>query len=288
MVTHKAWEKNLLIKYLCPRDFRRGEMEEKMNIEIYVVTHKKSRMPIESIFVPVQVGKNEDIPDFQRDNTGDNIACKNDNYCELTAQYWAMKNRKADIKGLVHYRRIFTNGKKIPSWMSNEYKYKNLITKEDIIKILDSGYDVILPIAHNYISETAYEHYKHNHDSYDAFELVREYLITKYPLYVDAFDCALNSKKSHLLNMMIAPDNIFNKYSDWLFEVLKYVEDNYPIGHLDDYEKRIFGFISELLLDVWITTNNIKYKEMPVVYLEHENYIKRYTHSIKGKLGLLK
>ena len=31
MVTHKAWEKNLLIKYLCPRDFRRGEMEEKMN-----------------------------------------------------------------------------------------------------------------------------------------------------------------------------------------------------------------------------------------------------------------
>lgn len=30
MVTHKAWEKNLLIKYLCPRDFRRGEMEENM------------------------------------------------------------------------------------------------------------------------------------------------------------------------------------------------------------------------------------------------------------------
>ena len=53
-------------------------------------------------------------------------------------------------------------------------------------------------------------------------------------------------------------------------------------------EKRIFGFMSELLLDVWISTNNIKYKEMPVVYLEHENYIKRYTHSIKGKLGLLK
>ena len=32
MVTHKAWEKNLLIKYLCPRDFRRGEMEENMKV----------------------------------------------------------------------------------------------------------------------------------------------------------------------------------------------------------------------------------------------------------------
>jgi len=30
MVTHKAWKKNLLIKYLCPRDFSRGEMEEIM------------------------------------------------------------------------------------------------------------------------------------------------------------------------------------------------------------------------------------------------------------------
>ena len=30
VVTHKSWEKNLLIKYLCPRDFRRGEMEENM------------------------------------------------------------------------------------------------------------------------------------------------------------------------------------------------------------------------------------------------------------------
>jgi len=31
MVTHKVWKKNLLIKYLCPRDFRRGEMEENMS-----------------------------------------------------------------------------------------------------------------------------------------------------------------------------------------------------------------------------------------------------------------
>lgn len=30
MATHKAWKKNLLIKYLCPRDFSRGEMEEIM------------------------------------------------------------------------------------------------------------------------------------------------------------------------------------------------------------------------------------------------------------------
>ena len=40
MVTHKTWEKNLLIKYLCPRDFRRGEMEEIM-IEFAQVEDKE-------------------------------------------------------------------------------------------------------------------------------------------------------------------------------------------------------------------------------------------------------
>lgn len=40
MVTHKAWKKNLLIKYLCPRDFSRGEMEEIM-IFVTVGTHEQ-------------------------------------------------------------------------------------------------------------------------------------------------------------------------------------------------------------------------------------------------------
>lgn len=259
-----------------------------MKTEIYVVAHKKSRMPADCMFLPVQVGKGPDIDGFLRDNTGENIAEKNENYCELTAVYWAWKNREADIKGLVHYRRIFTNGKRIPSWTNTEYKYKNLITEQQVIELLSNECDIILPKAHNYITETAYEHYKHNHDSYDALDLVRKYIELHFPAYVGPFDRAMQSRSSHLLNMMIAKYDIFDKYAEWMFDILSYVENNYSIDKLDAYDKRIFGFISELLLDVWIETNHVKYREIPVVYLEKENYANKYIHSMKGKMGLIK
>ena len=49
MVTHKAWEKNLLIKYLCPRDFRRGEMEEKMKEKIIQYLEEKKECKIRDL-----------------------------------------------------------------------------------------------------------------------------------------------------------------------------------------------------------------------------------------------
>ena len=83
-----------------------------MSYEIYVVSHKDIRMPEGNIYIPVQVGPaKDDFSGFVRDNTGENISEKNPNYCELTAQYWAWKNRKADVKGLVHYRRCFQREK---------------------------------------------------------------------------------------------------------------------------------------------------------------------------------
>lgn len=85
-------------------------------------------MPTEKIYCPLQVGKSiENFPGFLRDNTGNNIAIKNENYCELTAQYWAAKNRNADVKGLVHYRRFFSNGKR-NFFSSVDKKFADILT----------------------------------------------------------------------------------------------------------------------------------------------------------------
>ena len=60
--------------------------------------------------MPICVGPNKDSfpKNIQRDDTGDNIANRNNQYSELTALYWAWKNLNADYIGIVHYRRYMS------------------------------------------------------------------------------------------------------------------------------------------------------------------------------------
>lgn len=85
-----------------------------MDIKVIVAAHKPYRMPQDSMYVPLHVGRALDDQDlgWQGDNTGDNISLKNPYYCELTGLYWAWKNLKADAIGLVHYRRFLRGGVK--------------------------------------------------------------------------------------------------------------------------------------------------------------------------------
>ena len=77
-------------------------------IKIIVATHKKYKMPNDSIYLPVQVGtENKESLGYQPDNDGENISSKNPYFCELTGLYWAWKNLDADYIGLSHYRRHF-------------------------------------------------------------------------------------------------------------------------------------------------------------------------------------
>ena len=80
------------------------------NIYIAVACHKKSVLPDNSLFHPVQVNADHasELLMMEHDNTGDNISDKNASYCELTAQYWVWKNIEADYYGLCHYRRFLT------------------------------------------------------------------------------------------------------------------------------------------------------------------------------------
>lgn len=81
---------------------------DKQNIRIFVTTHKNVNTFDSKIMQPVQVGpKNYRFPWAFHDDEGENIANLNPRYCELTTQYWAWKNIKADYYGFCHYRRYF-------------------------------------------------------------------------------------------------------------------------------------------------------------------------------------
>ena len=253
-----------------------------MDIKIIVATHKYYKMPQDIIYVPIQAGRaisSSDLPNYAGDDTGENISAKNKNYCELTCLYWAWKNLQADYIGLCHYRRHFAMNRKKDKW-------QRIANSEYIEKQLKDN-DVILPKKRNYYIETTYQQYIHAHNKQDLDEtekIIKEY----YPSYLPAFQRVMGDTKGHRFNMMIMRKDILDSYCEWLFDILFRLEERLDISQYSDYDKRVFGFVSERLLDVWIETQqketSFKYTELPVVNMEKQNWLKKGTNFVKRKI----
>lgn len=230
-------------------------------VTIYVVSHKKAEFPKNKIYKTIQVGNKPDFAEV-RDNTHDNITEKNPNYCELTAAYWIWKNDKSDITGLTHYRRYFFKTKYNNS-------IENVLDKKDIEEILKT-YDIILPEKERIIKYNVKDAYGKFHHIED-FNKCRDIIEEKYPEYLEAFDKIANGRKLYLYNMFISNKKIFDEYYKWLFDILFELEKRVDISNYSDYDKRIYGFLSERLLSVWLQKNdNLKIKEIPVYNVEEK------------------
>lgn len=250
-----------------------------MNIKILVATHKKYWMPEDEVYLPIHVGKEgkQDLG-YIGDNTGDNISIKNPNYCELTAIYWAWKNLKADYIGLVHYRRYFTKH----NFRNCEKKKQDILLKSDFENILKDA-DIIVPDKRKYYIETIRSHYNHSYYEKDLNET--EKIIKEiYPEYLVAFDRVMNRTWAHMFNMFVMRKDYFDEYCKWLFTILFELEKRIDISNYTVMEARVFGFISELLLDVWLETKQIRYKEVNVSFMEKQNWVKKGTLFLKRKL----
>lgn len=245
-------------------------MEE---IKIIIASHKKYQKPVENIYLPVQVGAEgkEKIEGYTQDNTGENISTKNPNYCELTGLYWAWKNLNAKYIGLVHYRRYFTECKKIPK-KENE-KFKIVLTEKQIKEKL-KNVDIILRKKRKYYIENLYSHYEHTmyiEPLAETQKIIKE----KYPEYLNEFNKLHKRTSAHMFNMFIMKKEILNEYCKWLFDILFELEKRVDVSKFDNFHARFYGRISELLLDVWINKNNFKYEEVKVIDMQKINWFKK-------------
>ena len=77
----------------------------------------------------------------------------------------------------------------------------------------------------------------------------------------------------------------FDQYCEWLFDVLFELENRLDISTYNKNDSRVFGFVSERLLDVWIETNHYSYKDTPYVFMENQNWLVKGSNFIKRKLG---
>lgn len=77
--------------------------------------------------------------------------------------------------------------------------------------------------------------------------------------------------------MFVMRFDLLDRYCTWLFNVLSDLENRLDFSSYSDYDKRVFGFIGERLLDVWVETNGIFYRELPVLHMESQHWLKKGT-----------
>ena len=248
-------------------------------IRIIVATHKPYRMPEDPMYLPLLVGAEVNKPawDGARDNEGENISAKNPHYCELTGLYWAWKNTDADYTGLAHYRRLFANTK---WWRKKE---ERVLSETEITPLLQNA-DILLPKPRHYWIETNRSQYVHAHHEEDLV-LTRQILQERYPDYVTAFDATMEKRSGHRFNMFVMKRDLFDRYCAWLFDILFTLESRLDISSYNQNDSRVFGFVGERLLDVWLETNHIPYKNISYVFLEKQNWLVKGFRFLKRKLN---
>lgn len=255
------------------------------DIKVIVAAHKPYWMPEDGIYLPLHVGAAISAPeggsplgpDFTRDDAGENISEKNREYCELTGLYWAWKNLDAEYIGLTHYRRHFTLHR---SALGRDKKTMPARGRE--LRPLLQKHGVILPVKRHYVIETNWSQYAHAHYERDL-KLARDVICRLCPEYTDAFDQCMRRTWGHRFNMLIMRRDILDAYCSWLFTVLRALEDRIDLSGYSENDRRVFGFLGERLLDVWIEKQGVEYAELPHVFMERQNWPVKIARFLRRK-----
>lgn len=228
-------------------------------MSIYIMTHKPYEKFTGDEYKDLLVGAfRGHVYGDCFDDEGDNISEKNPNYCELTGLYWLWKHCTDDYIGLVHYRRYFSKSLK-----------KHHVLDEDTIRAWLKDADVILPFR-NHIDTTVAVQYCRNSGLIEDLKRLEQVILRLHPEYVGTYRAYMQSDLTYFFNMMIMPRDLFQGYCTWLFSILFELEKEIDLSKYNDYQSRIFGFISERLLNVWVLYHKLRVKECGVVNTEEK------------------
>lgn len=237
-----------------------------VEIKLYVITHGiqiSKYVGLDSFKELIYVGNNKpnEKKEFVTDDTFEgNIAKRNSYYSELTGIYWILKNPdEHNIIGVEHYRRFF---------LRNHFgiKYYKTLRDKSISKLLKK-YDVILPKKDS-LGLSMYESYSKGAIRNDIDVLI-DILSEKCSHQMKEILKVLFNNKIYHHNMLITNKQTFMNYHDWLFDILFELERRITdLDKRDNYNKRVFGFLSERLLTIYFIINKFKIKEVPIITID--------------------
>ena len=240
------------------------------------------------LMIPVRCGAVYDDrkdSDIIGDDTGDNISERRLSFCEMTVQYWAWKNVKADYYGLFHYRRYFN----FSPHHFIEDQYGNVIDQyidEDSVQIYDlyedamrkliMKYDLIIPekkdvsqFPEKYTS--LWDHWNKSKDLHKKdLETMNQIVIQMYPNMRGFVKRYLNGTKAYFCSMHIMKASLFKQYCEWIFPILFELEKEIDISFYSEEGQRTVAHLAERLLGIYIEyikemQPNIRIKELQTV-----------------------
>ena len=250
---------------------------------IYIVTHKRVDLPKLAGYRAIQVGGAADaFPGCLRDNTGDNISGRNANYCELTAMYWVWKNVDDPYKGLVHYRRYFGQ-RALSSRVEDILGYDalvGLLDRRDALAARPAVYHV--DARSQLLMECC---------TPETFSKLEAVVAALSPDSMDDFRAFFAGNRASQYNMLFCRRQLFDDYCAWLFPILFKLEEQVDLTDANIYQKRLYGFLSERLMNVWMRHNELRVQYLPVVSTaytlrDHLTYFRRdLTNELRFRLS---
>ena len=230
-----------------------------------------------------------------------NISTLNPYFCELTAMYWAWKNLDSDYYGLFHYRRVFDlkfdekNYKNEPitiPLMSFKKIEQQFGLEPQLATQTISKYDIIVSARYkdhhidsknnlDYENMCIYEHYKNAHNIRDL-DVCINHINEHYPQMRESMQKTLYTKpvRWSIANMFIMKKELYFEYCEWIFDVLFGVQDKIDYKSYDTHAARVFGFLAERLLNIWV---NYKAQALPQLKITYAPII--FTPKYRPKFG---
>ncbi len=243
-----------------------------MNVKIFIMTHKRFQQPEDDIYIPLHVGRaaSQDLG-YLGDDRGENISALNSYYGELTGLYWIWKHEtEADLVGICHYRRYFLNDS--GGFMSQQ-EYEDMLAGCDVVtsEFVFSG-------------SSNWDTYASAHNAADM-QAVGEAVKKLFPNDYKAFCDVLEGSKCCYGNLMVTTLEKYREYCDWLFTILEEAGKHIDVAGYDSYHKRVYGFLSEVLLYVWINARRYRVKEGKIGITSEKAETAEFKQEIEQLIG---
>lgn len=220
------------------------------------------------------------------DCAGDNISEKNKSYCELTTQYWAWKNQEADYYGFCHYRRFFSFSDKhmvqsdcgclIRPVINEEFMTEMGLDVQNMRqKIEENDFLIAEGISTQVLhAKNVYEHYHNAEELHiEDVDILLSIIRERYPELLETAKSYFEGNKFYPCNMFIMKKELFNEYSEILFDVLAEFEKRADMSNYSREGYRTPGHLGERMAGIYYEykkkQGKCRLKELQMVMLEY-------------------